>query len=207
MNEPLLIAGLATTPLELVSFILAVITVVLNIRQLHWAWLFAIASSATYAVVFHDARLYGAMGLQFVFIAVSVWGWAKWLGGKGEAPLVVTRLGRAGRAWSLACWLAGFALLSGFLATWTDTTVPYADGFLTAGSIVGQVLLARKKLENWHVWIVVNVLYVALYLATGLVLTTILYAIFVVLAVVGLRAWLAPASASASAAAPMQERA
>ena len=75
MNDTLQLGPLATTPLELISFLLAVTTVVLNIRQKHWAWLFSIASSATYAAVFFEARLYGDMGLQFVFIAASVWGW------------------------------------------------------------------------------------------------------------------------------------
>lgn len=193
MNEPLILAGLATTPLELVSFVLAAITVILNIRQNHWAWLFSILSSATYAAVFFEARLYGDMGLQFVFVAASVWGWYQWLHGAGNAPLAVSRLRAPGRAWSLAAWLAGFVLLSAFLAHYTDTDVPRADGFLTAGSLVGQLLLARKKVENWHVWIAVDVLYVGLYLFKGLVLTAVLYGVFVLLAIAGLRAWSAAA--------------
>jgi nicotinamide mononucleotide transporter len=189
MNDTLTLAGLATTPLELISFLLAVTTVLLNIRQKHWAWLFSIASSATYAVVFFDARLYGDMGLQFVFIGASVWGWYQWLHGAGERQLVVTRLGRAGRGWALAAWLAGFVLISQFLDHFTDTDVPHADGFLTAGSLVGQLLLGRKKVENWLVWIAVDVLYVGLYVYKGLNLTAILYAMFVVLAWTGWRAW------------------
>lgn len=189
MNDTLLLAGLATTPLELISFLLALTTVVLNIRQLHWAWLFSIASSATYAVVFFDARLYGDMGLQFVFIAASFWGWYQWLHGAGEQPLVVTRLKRAAWGWAIAGWALGFVLLSSFLDHFTDTDVPHADGFLTAGSLVGQLLLGRKKVENWIVWIVVDVLYVGLYLFKGLNLTAFLYALFVVLAYAGLRTW------------------
>ena len=197
MNEPLIIAGLTTSPLELISFLLAVTTVVLNIRQKHWAWLFSIASSATYAVVFYDARLYGDMGLQFVFIGASVWGWYQWLhgaAGANAAPLVPTFLKASGRAWSLAAWLVGFVLLSTFLANFTDTDVPHADGFLTAGSLVGQLLLAKKKVENWHVWIAVDILYVGLYLYKGLVLTAVLYGVFVLLAIAGLRTWSALAS-------------
>ena len=189
MNEPLILAGLTTSLLELVSFLLAVTTVVLNIRQKHWAWLFSIASSATYAVVFFDARLYGDMGLQFVFIAASVWGWYTWLHGAGNAPLVVTRLRPGARAWVLVAWMAGFVLLSTFLDHFTDTDVPHADAFLTAGSLLGQLLLARKKLENWHIWIVVDVLYVGLYVYKGLMLTAVLYGVFVLLAIAGLRAW------------------
>ncbi|MGH8854720.1 MAG: nicotinamide riboside transporter PnuC, partial [Telluria sp.] len=168
MNESLAVLGLTTTPLELISFALAVTTVLLNIRQNHWAWLFSIASSATYAVVFFDAKLYGDMGLQFVFIGASVWGWYQWLHGAGNAPLVVTRLKRAGRAWAIAGWAIGFVLLASFLDHLTDTDVPHADGFLTAGSLVGQLLLGRKKVENWLVWIVVDVLYVGLYIYKAL---------------------------------------
>jgi len=190
MNDTISLAGLATTPLELVSFVLAVITVALNIRQNHWAWLFAIISSAAYGVVFYGARLYGDMGLQAVFIAVSIWGWYQWLhGGEGHQKLPVTTLNVRGWVHALLAWMIGFALLATFLSKLTNTDVPHIDGFLTAGSLVGQVLLSRKKVENWHVWIAVDVLYVGLYLYKGLTLTAILYALFCVMAVIGLLAW------------------
>lgn len=190
MNDSFALFGFATSPLELVSFVLAVLTVLLNIRQNHWAWLFAIVSSATYGVVFFGARLYGDAGLQVVFIIVSVWGWHSWLhGGAQNQALHVTRLDRAGWVASLFGWVAGFVLLAAFLKGFTDTDVPYVDGWLTAGSLVGQLLLSRKKVENWYAWIAVDILYVGLYLYKDLVLTAILYALFVVMAVIGLRAW------------------
>jgi len=189
MNDTLAVLGFSTTPLELISFALAVTTVLLNVRQNHWAWLFSITSSATYAVVFFDARLYGDSGLQLVFIAASVWGWYQWLRGAGNTRLVVTRLNNAGWAWALAGWALGFLLLSWFLKHYTNTDVPHMDAFLTAGSLVGQLLLARKKVENWVIWIVVDVLYVGLYLFKDLHVTAVLYAVFVLLAARGLRAW------------------
>lgn len=190
MNDPIFLLGIPTSALELISFVLAAITVILNIRQTHWAWLFAIASSAMYAVVFHKAQLFGDMGLQGVFIVVSAWGWYQWLhGGVDKSPLVVTRASATESAFSVAGWLAGFAVLAYFLDNYTPTDVPYIDGFLTAGSLVGQVLLSRKKVENWVVWIIVDILYVWLYLYKGLVLTAILYGVFVVLAAIGLYAW------------------
>ena len=171
MNESLSLLGLSTTPLEVLSFVLSIATVWLNIRQNHWAWLFAILSSAMYGLVFFESKLYGDMGLQLVFITVSVWGWYQWLHGDDtHERLPVTAL-----AW--------------FLMAFTDTDVPFADGFLTAGSLVGQLLLSRKKLENWHVWIIVDVLYVALYVHKGLMLTAVLYGLFVVMATIGLLAW------------------
>jgi nicotinamide mononucleotide transporter len=191
MNDTLLLCGLTTTPLELISFLLAVITVALNIRQTHWAWLFSIVSSATYGLVFFDARLYGDAGLQLVFITVSVWGWYQWLYGSAQHDaLPATWLDGAGQRNAVIGWLAGFAVLALFLHAATNTDVPVTDGFLTAGSLVGQLLLSRKKIENWIVWIVVDLLYVGLYVYKGLVLTAILYAVFVVMAAMGLRAWM-----------------
>jgi nicotinamide mononucleotide transporter len=191
MNDPLTFLGFPTTLLELISFVLSIATVLLNIRRIHWAWLFAIVSSATYGIVFFKARLYGDAGLQAVFIAASIWGWYEWLRGTGadDKPLVVTRLDRAGWAWSLAGWALGFVLLSWFLHACTDTDVPHMDGFLTAGSLLGTVLAARKKVENWHVWIAVDVLYVGLYVYKNLHLTAVLYAVFVIMAALGLRTW------------------
>jgi len=190
LNMPWHLAGVATSPLELVSFVLSVVTVWLNIRQSHWGWLFAIISSATYGLVFFGSRLYGDMALQLVFIAVSFFGWYQWLhGDDSHERLPVSTLDARARWLAAAAWLAGFALLAWFLKSYTDTDVPNSDGFLTAGSLVGQLLLSRKKVENWHVWIIVDVLYVALYLHKHLVLTAVLYAVFVGMAVIGLRAW------------------
>lgn len=190
MNTAIDLLGFSTTPIELISFVLSIATVLLNIRQNHWAWLFAILSSATYGVVFYGARLYGDMALQLVFITVSFWGWYQWLhGSDASAGLPVTRTTRRGLGLAAIGWALGFAVLAWFLHRFTDTDVPKTDAFLTAGSLVGQVLLSRKKLENWHVWIIVDVIYVGLYLHKGLMLTALLYGMFVVMAAIGLLAW------------------
>jgi nicotinamide mononucleotide transporter len=190
MNDAITLFGLPTTPMELVSFTLAAITVLLTIRQNHWAWLFTILSSSTYAVVFFDAKLYGDMSLQFVFIGAAVWGWYLWLrGGENHSGLTVSRLSRKGITASVLSWLAAFVAVALLLSSFTDTDVAYPDAFLTAGSLVGQVLVARKKIENWIVWIIVDVLYVGLYVYKDLMLTAILYAVFVFMAAQGLRAW------------------
>jgi nicotinamide mononucleotide transporter len=200
MNQSLpSVFGLTTTPFELIGFLLSLITVVLNIRQVHWGWLFAILSSILYGKVFFDARLYGDMGLQAVFVAVSAWGWWQWLRGRigknKDLNLRVSKLSLRGLQLSIGAWLLLFMGLYLFLKSFTDTDVPLADGFLTAGSLVGQVLLSRKKIENWPVWIIVDVLYVALYAYKNLMLTAILYAVFVLLAVQGWRIWGAHAKA------------
>ena len=199
MNDPIVLFGITTSALELISFVLSIATVVLNIRQNPWAWFFAIASSAMYGIVFFGSRLYGDMGLQVVFIMMAMWGWYLWLyGGDRHEPLTVSRSSNIGWAWGIAGWLAGFALLALFLDRYTDSDVPYIDGFLTAGSLLGTLLLSRKKVENWIVWIAVDILYVGLYVYKGLMLTAVLYALFVVLAAIGLVTWYRESSRKAA---------
>jgi nicotinamide mononucleotide transporter len=191
MNDPLTLFGLFHTSwLEVVSFALAVVMVYFNIRQSPWGWLFAISSAALYANVFYGARLYGDMGLQFFFIVVSLWGWYQWLfGGVAHHGVRISRLDSKGWAVALGGWLIAYLILSWFLRVYTDTDVPHLDAFLTAGSLVGQFLLSRKKLENWHVWIFIDLIYIGLYIHKNLLLTAVLFAVFVVMAIVGLLAW------------------
>ena len=191
MNDPLILFGLfQTSVLEMTSFTLAVIMVYFNIRQSPWGWLFGISSSALYAVVFYDARLYGDMGLQFFFISVSLWGWYQWMfGGSQHRGVKVSRLTAGGWLVSLVGWLVAYLILSWFLRVYTDTDVPHLDAFLTAGSLVGQFMLSRKKIENWHVWIFIDAIYIGLYIHKNLILTAVLFAVFVVMAVIGLLAW------------------
>lgn len=191
MNDTFTLFGLVDTSLlELASFALALCMVLLNIRQSPWAWLFSIASAAMYAVVFYDSKIYGDMSLQFFFIAVSLWGWYQWLfGGATHHGVRVSRLRPRAYAYSALAWLLGFIAIAFFLRMLTDTDVPHIDAFLTAGSLLGQMLLTSKKLENWYVWIAVDLMYIGLYLHKALYLTALLFAIFVVLAVIGLRTW------------------
>ena len=191
MNDALFLFGaIATSPLEIVSFSLALVMVLLNIRQSPWAWLFAIASAGLYAAVFRDARIYGDMALQFVFIAVSLWGWYQWLfGGRDHRGIAVSRLGNRGWMLVALAWALGYLAVAAVLRAFTDSDVPHIDALLTAGSLVAQALLTRKIVQNWHLWIGIDLLYVGLYIHKNLYLTAVLYGLFALLAWVGMRAW------------------
>jgi nicotinamide mononucleotide transporter len=183
--------GSAVTILEIAALVVALAMVAANLR-VHWvAWPLAIASSLMYALLFADAKLYGAAGLQFIFVAVALWGWWQWLRGTGGsgAPLVVHRLSR--RAWApvIGATLAGWVGLALLLDHATDSPVPWFDALPTAAGITGQLLLARKCLENWPTWLVVNVVSVALFAHKALWLTAALYAVFAALSWVGWRVW------------------
>ncbi|MBK8767078.1 MAG: nicotinamide mononucleotide transporter [Burkholderiaceae bacterium] len=186
--------GTAVTWLEIVAFALAFGCVACNVIESHWGWPLAIASCALYAWLFYANRIYGDASLQVFFGATSAWGWWQWLFGRragdpaGER-LRITRL-QPGTAPVLSiAWLAMWLLLGAVLDRFTDTDVPYLDAFPTAGSVIGQLLLARKYLENWWVWLLVNASSIALFGYKALWLTAVLYGLFMLLSLAGLRRW------------------
>jgi nicotinamide mononucleotide transporter len=176
--------------LEVVAVAITLVSVWLTVRQNIWCWPTGIVSVALYALVFREAKLYADMGLQAVYAALSVYGWWEWLhGGAGGTRLSVSRGSKKthlAAAAAGALFAAGLGLL---LARTTDASLPFADSALTSFSLVAQWLMTRKLLENWLVWIAVDVLYVGLFCYKSLYLTAGLYAVFLGLAVVGFREW------------------
>lgn len=189
--EAFALGATAVTWLELVAVVLALAMVGCNIREIHWGWPLAIVSSLLYFLLFWRSRLYGEASLQVFFAVVALWGWLQWL--RGTRPdgsaLHPRRLPLRGRAAALMAMAALWPATGWFLDRCTDTDVPWWDAFPTAGSLVGQYLLARKYIENWAAWIAVNAVSVALFVHKDLWLTAGLYAVFIVLSVVGWRAW------------------
>ena len=183
--------GSPVTWLELVAVVLALAMVGCNIREIHWGWPLAIASSILYFALFWRSKLYGDASLQIFFAVVAFWGWFQWLRGKRPdgTALQVTRLTTRGRILVISACAVLWPVTGLFLLTYTDTDVPWWDAFPTAVSLVGQYLLGRKYIENWAVWIVVNIVSVGLFMFKGLWLTAGLYLVFIALSVVGWRAW------------------
>jgi nicotinamide mononucleotide transporter len=178
------------TPLELVAALTGALSVWLSVRQNIWSWPTAIVNVVLYAVVFQEAKLYADMGLQVVYAVLSVYGWYEWLyGGEGRTQLRVTRT--TPRLATLLAFVAaaGSALLGTLLHRTTDAALPYMDSFLSSTSLVAQWMMTRKLLENWLVWIAVDVLYVGMFVFKGLYLTAGLYAVFLALAVRGYLDW------------------
>ncbi len=192
--------GSGITWLELVASALGVWMVVCNMRVNPLGWPLAMASSLLYALFFASGKLYGEASLQLFFIAVAGWGWWQWLRGTGDAgqPLRVHRLDWRSKSLVFSLTLAGWPLLGLLLAHFTKSDVPYLDALATAGSVAGTFLLGRKLIENWPVWVAVNVFSVGLFATRGWWLTVALYALFTAMAIAGWRAWhrLAPAAAA-----------
>ena len=184
-------AGSDFTWLEIVAVVLSLAMVGCNLRINPLAWPLAIAASALYGLLFVHSKLYGEAALQLVFITLGAWGWWQWLRGTTASGdrLPVRALSASQRWLALALTAIGWPLLGALLDHATDSDLPYLDALPTVGSLVGQVLLARKWLDNWAVWLAVNVFSVVLFASKGLWLTVALYAVFAVLSVVGWRAW------------------
>jgi nicotinamide mononucleotide transporter len=178
------------SPIEVLGFVTGVGCVWLAARENVWNWPIAIVNAASYIIVFFGAKLYADAGLQFVYVAISVYGWWSWLhGGRDHSELPVSRV-RSGSLPLLALvTVASTAAIMFLLRRFTDSTVPFWDALTTAMSLTAQYMLARKIIENWWLWMAADVLYVALYIYKALYLTAVLYAIFFVLCVVGLLRW------------------
>ena len=180
----------ATTWLEWVGTISGFGCVYLAARQNIWNWPVAIVSVIAYSILFYEYGLYGDAVLQLYFMGTSFYGWYYWIKRKEAHARPVSLLTKRGMAWVvLGCILLTF-LLGLFLDNYTDTDVPYADGFCTAVSFIAQFLMTRKVLQNWLLWIIVDICYVPLYLYKDLMLTAVLYTLFLALAVMGYLQWL-----------------
>ena len=180
---------------EHVAAVFGIAAVYLGTKQNIWSWPTTIVNVALYAFVFHNARLYAGSLLQVMFIIISINGWYQWLyGGRNRTELKVSRTPRR-LAVILAVIGVSFALLLGtFLHRRTNAALPFLDSALSSASVVAQWMLTRKLLENWLVWVAVDVVYVGMFLASSLTITAGLYFVFLVLCVMGYRQWKASLS-------------
>jgi nicotinamide mononucleotide transporter len=178
------------SPIELVAAIVGAVSVYLSVRERVWAWPTGIVNVLLYVWVFWKARLYADMGLQVVYAVISVYGWHHWLrGGSQGGELRVARMPARWWAPVIVLTIAGGWGVGHLLASSTDAAIPYLDAGLTAVSLAAQWMLSRKYVENWLLWILVDIVYVPTFVSRGLVPTAVLYAVFLVLAIAGWRRW------------------
>lgn len=176
--------------LEFVAVVFGVVSVFLSVRENIWSWPTGIVNNTLFFVLFYKAGLYSDMGLQVVYFCLSVYGWYEWLyGGKGHTALKVSKTPR--RLWLI---LGGIALVTwASLARITSrlpgASLPHVDAATTTTSLVAQWMMTRKLLENWVLWVIVDVAYIAMFVFKGLYLTAVNYAIYLVLAASGYIAW------------------
>ncbi len=176
----------SATFLETIAVAAAIVYLVLAIRQNIWCWAAALLSTALYLHIFYVARLYMESGLQVFYIGMAIYGWHQWSrGDQGKSLQVSTwTLAQHGRAITLVLALTLVSTLG--LARFTDAALPLLDSLTTWGSVVATYMVARKVIENWHYWFVIDSLSIYLYLSRDLQQTALLFAVYLVLIVLGL---------------------
>lgn len=175
---------------EYAAALLGVANVVLVVRRSVWNYPFALAMVTLYLFVFWDARLYSDALLQIFFFVLNLYGLANWLRSRRDAgEVVVTRLANRERALWLVGTLAASLAWGWVMMRFTDAAAPVWDALIAGMSVSAQLLLARRRLENWVLWIAVDVIAIPLYWSRGLGPTALLYGLFLGLAVAGLIGW------------------
>jgi nicotinamide mononucleotide transporter len=175
--------------LEVIGVITGLLCVYLAAKNKILNWPFAIVSVGIYIFIFFNAHLYADMGLQVYFMAMNIYGWYYWSHKPAnEQKTPVVRITQKEIILSVIGVLL-FTFFLGSILKYTPASYPYIDSFCAACSLVAQVLLARKVLENWLIWVFVDVIYVGVYIFKGLDLTALMYAIYVAIALMGYFDW------------------
>ncbi|WP_230480809.1 nicotinamide riboside transporter PnuC [Sphingomonas sp. Leaf21] len=178
------------TWLESIAFVLGVANVTLVVRRSLWNYPVALVMVSLYGLLFWRERLYSDAALQLFFFVINLYGWIVWR--RDVALAGEVRVGTLSRR-AQALWVMGIGMASlvwgAGMAHATDAAMPYWDAVNAVASVAAQILLARRRLENWLLWIAVDLSSIALYAVKGLTLTAILYVIFLALSVWGYREW------------------
>ena len=174
---------------EAFGFITGLACVYLVVRENPWNWPLAMVNAVFFLVLFWRTHLFADSMLQVVYFCIGGYGWWNWLfGGENHSALSVSRTGaRLLSVYLFACMLLTAAIYG--VLVHTPSTVPFWDALTTSMSFVAQVMLTRKLIENWYLWILADVIYIGLYGYKGLILTSILYVVFLGLCILGLRQW------------------
>jgi nicotinamide mononucleotide transporter len=180
----------AMWPWEAIAVVLAIIYLLLAIRQNIFCWVAAVGSTMVYLVLMFRVGLYMESALQLFYIAMAIYGWYCWRGGSAAGQVLQVE------NWPLAYNILPLVLIavatggSGMaLDIYTDAQLPYLDSFTTWGAIVSTWMTAKKIIQNWHYWFVIDSVSIYLYASRGLWLTVMLFTFYLVLIVIGLRAW------------------
>ena len=186
--------------MELAGTVSAIIYLYLSVRENIWLWPVGFLTSVFYLIVFYHSRLYADMGLQVYYLMVSVYGWFHWMGRKnGHKPMETNlpTLSISFKQWmTYTATIGVLTLVLYFLLQYLPglidlppSDLPLGDAFTTAGGIVATWMLARKMLENWLVWIIINAFSLGMYIYKELYITVFLFTIYTFMAAIGYYKW------------------
>ena len=176
--------------LDIVTTVLGLAYILLEYKASVWMWAVGFAMQALGIVLYYQKGLYADCGMEFYYLAMTMYGWWRWVhGSEKKQNLPISRFPRRlVLPWLLLIAVVWFVIYW-LLISFTNSNVPLADSFTTALSIVGIWALAHKYLEQWFIWIVVDVVTCVLYFYKGIPFKASLYALYVVIAILGFFKW------------------
>lgn len=179
-----------STLIEIIASLFGLICVYLAAKENIWTYPTGIINIILFLIIFYDVNLYADMTLQGMFLILSLYGWVYWLRNRGEKNVrPTTKLNIVERIF-LVIMTPILSLGWGYLLKeFTDASVPYLDSFIATTSVVAQILLSSKKLENWYLWILVDILSVGLYAYKGLYTISFTYFVFLIICILGVINW------------------
>jgi nicotinamide mononucleotide transporter len=189
-----------TSWVEILAAVLAVAYLLLAIRQRLECWVAAFVSSVLYVWVLFTAHLYMESVLNAFYAAMAVYGFRQWQRGRGGTVLAVRRWPMAWHFAGAFCILCLSAISWYFLRRFTPAAWPFMDSMVTWSSVFATFLVARKVYENWHWWLVIDSVSLCLYFTRHLYLTMLLFVLYLMLIVIGMRQWRRTLGAPAHAA-------
>ena len=176
--------------IEIIGVIIGLTYLYLSYNANKWLWLAGILMPIVYIWIFFDSQFYAQMGLNIYYFFACIYGWIRWTRGKwSETELKISHTPKRYIVPLVTIGVAIFAFLAFVLVRFTDTPVAYGDSFVAALSIVGMWLLAQKHIEQWCVWLLVNVVSCALFVWQGLYFTAVLFGVYAVISVFGFLKW------------------
>jgi nicotinamide mononucleotide transporter len=178
------------TFLEIIAVVFGLANIVLLVRRSIWNYPFGIAMVCLYAWIFFHARLYSDTLLQGFFLLLNIYGWFHWHRALEGRDVPVRRLTARSSIAVIATVIVTSLFWGSAMARWTNASAPYWDGTIAMLSVMAQFLLAKRFIENWIGWIIVDVLAIGLFWTKSLGLTAGLYCVFLALSIVGLVHWL-----------------
>jgi nicotinamide mononucleotide transporter len=175
---------------EALAVVLAITYLVLAIRQNIWCWAAAAVSTLIYLFIMYEANLYMESALQVFYLAMAAYGWFQWRKHHdSEDDLKVTTWSPGKHLFAIATILLLVFISGNLLTAYSNAALPHLDSFTTWGAVVATFMVARKILENWLYWFVIDAVSVGLYTSRGLFLTALLFTAYLVMIVIGYRSW------------------
>lgn len=175
---------------ELTATVFGFLCVLFTIRRSVWCWPTGLVQVSLFIIVFYDAKLYSDLLLHVVYVLLQFYGWYCWTRKDAcDESLIVRSLPMPWVGGWIIATIAGTMVLGWAMARLTDASLPYPDAFTTTASLVAQLMLARRYVQNWGFWICVDVVAIWVYFTKELNATAILYIAFLVMAFIGLVIW------------------